>query len=286
MRNFILLLKRFRVFLLFIILQVLSLYLLVQYNKSHQARWMSWSYEVTGHLNKWTGTVTQYFGLVAKNKALSEENNRLRNLLGQNFVSVDTTGHIVSDTALIDSVPTVRKYFWRKARVVNNSVNSQANFITIQRGSRQGVEPQMAVVGPNGIVGVVTDVSDNMAIVMSMLHRKNATSVRMKNTGHNGILEWDGRNAGLLQLKGIPQSAKVVVGDTVLTSNISINFPPGLMVGTVAEIGKQQGFNNYLLQIKPATNFHALDYVDVIENSFIKEQQEIERRIKKAKEEL
>ena len=258
--------------------------MLVRYNRSHQATWFAWTYEVTGKLNKWTGSVSDYFGLAAKNEALAEENNRLRNLLAQNYSPVDTSGREVSDTFLVDSTRQVRKYYWRNARVVNNSVASQQNFITLQRGRNQGVEPEMAVVGPAGIVGVVTDVSDNMAIVMSLLHVKSATSVRMKNTGHNGILQWDGKNLGELQLTGIPKSAKVEMGDTVLTSNISINFPPGLMVGTVVKVEVQQGFNNYLLWVKPATNFYALDHVDIIENSFLKEQQDIESRIKMAKE--
>ncbi len=281
MRNFFLLLRRIQVFLLFLVLQLVSLALLVRYNKTHQARYMETAYEVTGRINKQYNNAASYLSLGDNNRRLAEENNRLRNLLAENFISIDSSATLVKDSLFFDSSRVVRKYLWRHARVINNSVNSQTNFITLERGRAQGIAPEMAVVSAGGIVGVVTDVSDNMAIVMSLLHKKNATSVMLKKTGTSGILEWDGRNAGLLQLRGIPKSTELKVGDTVLTSNISLNYPPGLMVGTIARVEKETDGNNYRLQIKPGTNFYSIDYVDVIENLFLKEQREIEQRIKK-----
>jgi rod shape-determining protein MreC len=281
MRNFFILVRRFQVFLLFLVLQLVSLTLLVRYNKTHQARYMETAYEITGRINKQYNNAIRYLSLAENNRRLAEENNRLRNLLAENFISIDSSATLVTDTLVFDSSRVVRKYLWRHARVINNSVNSQTNFITLERGRAQGIAPEMAVVSAGGIVGVVTDVSENMAIVMSLLHKKNATSVMLKKTGTTGILEWDGRDAGLLQLRGIPKSTELKVGDTVLTSNISLNYPPGLMVGTIAQVEKETDGNNYRLQIKPGTNFYSIDYVDVIENLFLKEQREIEQRIKK-----
>lgn len=281
MRNFFLLLRRFYVLLLFIAMQILCLTLLVKYNKSHQARYMEIAYNFTGKINKKYTEVTDYFSLAKNNQALAQENNRLRNLLPQNFTSIDTGTVLMRDTLSIDSTKVIRKYLWRNARVINNSVQSQNNFITIERGRLQGIAPEMAVIGASGIVGIVTDVSDNMAIVKSLLHRKNTTSVMLKKTGTSGLLDWDGKNAGLLQLKGIPKSTVLALGDTVLTSNISLNFPPGLMVGTIVKVEKETDGNNYKLQIKPATNFYNLNYVDVIENLLLKEQRDIEQRIKR-----
>jgi rod shape-determining protein MreC len=281
MRNVFLLIRRFHVLLLFLLLQVLCITLLVKYNRSHQAKYMELAYDFTGRINKQYSDVIAYFSLRENNRALAEENNRLRNLLAENFTSIDTGAVLRRDTVLIDSSKVIRKYLWRSARVINNSVSSQHNFITIERGRLQGVAPEMAVVSARGIVGIVTDVSDNMAIVKSLLHRKTTTSVMLKNTGTAGLLEWDGRNAGLLQLKGIPKSTGLKVGDTVLTSNISLNYPAGLMVGTIARVEKETDGNNYRLQIKPGTNFYSVDYVDVIENMFLKEQREIEQRIKR-----
>lgn len=281
MRNFFLLLRRLQVLLLFLLLQAVSITLLVRYNKSHQAKYMEWSYDVTGSINKRYSDVAAYFSLADNNKRLAEENNRLRNLLAENFTSIDTSATLRFDTAMIDSSRVMRKYLWRTAAVINNSVSSQNNFITIERGRLQGIAPEMAVVSAGGIVGVVTDVSDNMAIVRSLLHRKSITSVMLKNSGTTGLLEWDGKNPGLLQLKGIPKSTALKVGDTVLTSNISLNYPAGLMVGTIAKVEKESDGNNYRLQVKPGNNFYSVDYVDVIENLFLKEQRDIEQRINK-----
>lgn len=281
MRNFFLLLRRFHVLLIFLVLQVVSITLLVQYNRSHQSRYMELAYELTGRIDKQYTAVTSYFSLGDNNRRLSEENNRLRNLLAQNFTSIDSSASLVKDTVRVDSNLVLRKYLWRSARVINNSVASQNNYITLERGRNQGIRPEMAVVSASGIVGVVTDVSDNMSIVMSLLHRKSATSAMLKNSGTNGILDWNGKNPGLLQLNGIPKSVALKVGDTVLTSNISLNFPPGLMVGTIVKVEKDSEGNNYKLQVKPGTNFYSVDYVDVIENLFLQEQREIEQRIKK-----
>jgi len=255
----------------------------VKYNKSHQARYFEFAYEVTGKINKRYNNFTRYFGLNENNRILSAENNRLHNLSSTNFTFIDSSARIITDTAVVDSSRLIRKYLWRNARVINNSVSDQNNYLTLERGRKQGIAPDMAVMGPAGIVGRVTDVSDNMSIVMSLLHRKSVTSVMLKNGGITGILEWNGVNPGLLQLKGIPKSTVLKLGDTVLTSNISLNYPPNLMVGTVAKAEKAKAGNDWLLEIKPASNFYHLEYVDIIENMLLNEQQELENRAKKNK---
>ena len=271
-------------FLLFLILQVTSLSLLVKYNKSQRAKYLEVAYEVTGKINKRYNNFTRYFGLNENNRILSEENERLHNLSSSNFTSIDSTARLVTDTSVIDSSRLIRKYLWRSARVINNSVSEQNNYLTLERGRKQGVAPDMAVMGPGGIVGKVTDVSENMSIVMSLLHRKSVTSVMLKNGLVSGILDWNGENPGLLQLKGIPKSTDVKIGDTVLTSNISYNYPPGLMVGTIAKAVKEKGGNNWVLEVKPGSNFYNIQYVDVIENKLLNEEQELENRAKKNKE--
>ncbi|HMP91241.1 MAG TPA: rod shape-determining protein MreC [Phnomibacter sp.] len=281
MRNIFLLLRRYAIFLLFITLQVVSITLLVKYNSSQQAKYMQVAYELTGRINRQYSAVTGFFALGETNRQLAAENERLRNLLGQNFTFIDSAATLRTDTTFKDSTRLIRKYLWRTARVVNNSVAMQNNYITLERGRLQGIERDMAVMGPAGIVGLVTDVSDNMSIVMSLLHRKCSTSVMLKNSRITGILDWDGKSPAFLQLRGIPKSSGAQVGDTILTSNISINFPSGLMVGTIAEIDKETGDNNFKIQVKPATNFYTLQFVDVIDNLFLKEQTELEQKAKR-----
>ena len=284
MRNIILLIRRSSFFLLFLILQVLSIMLLVKYNRSHQAKYMELAYEVTGRINKRYNNFTRYFSLNENNRYLAEENNKLHNLVTDNFTFIDSTARLVSDTSIVDSTRMIRKYLWRSARVINNSTNAQNNYITLERGRKQGVDVDMAVMGASGIVGKVTDVSDNMCVVMSLLHRKSFTSVMMKKDGNSGMLDWDGKNPSVLQLKGVPKSSEVKKGDTVLTSNNSSTFPPCLMVGTVIRVEVEKGGNNYILQVRPGTNFYNLSYVEVIQNLLQNEQRELEQRARKTKE--
>ena len=281
MRNIFLLIRRFAVLLLFIALQVLSISMLVSYSKSHRAKYLELAYEASGKINKQYSSVTRYFSLAENNGFLAKENEKLNNLLMQNFTKIDTGFVEKTISLVVDSTTLTRKYLWREARVINNSVSAQNNYITMERGRLQGVEPDMAVVSPAGIVGIVTDVSDNMCIVMSLLHRKSNTSVRHKNSGVTGILDWNGINPERLQIRGIPKSTKLTKGDTVITSNLSLNFPEGMMVGTIAEFQKDDEGNNYRVNLKPAANFFTLEFVYIIENLFLKEQQELEKRAKK-----
>jgi rod shape-determining protein MreC len=281
LRNIFLLIRRFAVLLLFIGLQVLSISMLVSYSRSHRARYMELAYEASGRVNRQYANVTRYFSLAENNGFLAKENERLNNLLKQNFTRIDTGFVEKTTTIIIDSNTLTRKYLWREARVINNSVSAQNNYITLERGRLQGVLPDMAVVSPAGIVGIVTDVSDNMSIVMSLLHRKSNTSVSLKNSGITGILEWNGINPERLQIRGIPKSTKLAKGDTVITSNLSLNFPEGMMVGTIAEFKADEEGNNYRVNVKPAANFFTLEYVYIIENLFLKEQQELEKRARK-----
>lgn len=281
MRNLFLFFRRFSTLVFFLFLQVVAILLLVKYNKSHEAAYMQLSYEITGRINKQANKVESYFSLGENNRRLAEENNRLKNTLPQNFTSIDTTGRLVADSVKWDSTGQQRKYLYRMARVVNNSVSFQNNYITIERGSFQGVTKGQAVVAAGGIVGVVTDASNNYATVMSLLHRNSRPTVMLKNGLVSGTLIWDGRNPSLLQLTGIPKSTKLAKGDTVLTSNLSINFPPGLMVGTIDKVEEDKGGNNYILQLKPGANFFSLQFVDAIENIMGKEQAELEAKAKK-----
>ena len=171
------------------------------------------------------------------------------------------------DTVQADTISQMRKYTWLGAKVVGSTVNTQLNFITIHRGLLQEVRPNMGVVSPQGIVGTVVNVSDNYASVMTLLHRQYKVVVKIKNGGERGTIEWDGISPMFVTLKDIPKSAKVQVGDSIVTSPTSSLFPGNLMVGTIAEIVDDKSSNFYTLKVKPATNFFNIEYVYVIANA-------------------
>ena len=258
MKNIFIFIRRYFNLLFFLLLQILSIILLVNYNRSHEAAFSNIANEVTGSINTQYSRVHDYFNLKEANRQLSEDNTRLRNMLGQNFEGPDTLRQVIIDSLVKDTTGRPRKYTWLTAKVVNNSVSDQTNYITLHRGIEQGVTKDMAVIGPQGVVGTVVDVSKNYSIVMSLLHRNSRVSAMMKNTKVIGSVEWDGKDPQYLTLKNIPRSTIIQKGDSVVTSTYSANFPSQVMVGTVHEIGADPSSNFFTIKLKTATNFFSL----------------------------
>lgn len=240
--------------------------------------------ELSGSVYTQYNKLEDYFYLKKENERLKNENSRLLNLLKENFSSPDTTSQTHLSQLSFDTSNTLRKYIFLPAEVVYNSTNLPNNFITLHRGSAQGVKKDMGVYGPNGIVGVVVDVSNNFCIVMSLLHLQSNTSIKIKKTGETGKLEWDGKDPDILTLKDIPKSVSLQKGDTIVTSQYSDKFPPNLFAGTIAQIILEKSTNNYLLKIKTATDFRSLQTVWVIDNLQKSEQKELEERVKNKNE--
>jgi len=258
------------------VLQILSIVLLVKYNQTHEAAYTSVANEITGRINDQYNKVQYYFHLKETNRQLQEENTRLRNLLGINFESPDTARLAVLDSLTRDTLGRARKFTWLPAKVVNNTVSAQLNFLTLHRGAAQGVKKDMAVIGPDGVVGTVVEVSDNYSRVMSLLNRNSKVSSMLKRGNIAGSVEWDGVDPRFVTLRNIPKSAKVVKGDSVLTSNYSSNFPPNIMVGIVDEIAAEPSSNFFTIRLKTATNFYNIQYVNLVENIQWAEQHRLE----------
>ncbi len=281
MRNVFLFIRRYFNFLFFLVLQIVSLSFLFRYNKFHEAAFMGVAGEMTGRLNEKFNNVGYYFKLKMTNEELVRENKRLNQLLRENLEGPDSNRKLVSDTTYTDSLKKILKYVYLEAKVVGNSVNSQANFLTIHRGAAESVKPNMGVVSSQGIVGTVVNVSENYAVVMSLLHRQYKVVVKLKNGGDRGTVEWDGLSPFFITLKDIPKSARVNIGDTIVTSQTSSLFPPNIMVGTVHEIIDDKSSNFYSLRLRTATNFFNLEYVYVIQNTQYEEQKRIEDSTRK-----
>jgi len=280
MRNIFLFIRRYLNFLFFLVLQIIALSMLFRYNQFHRATFMGVAKELTGGIYDKANNVEYYFHLKQTNDSLAIENARLRNMLASNFEAPDTAGRVVIDTVLNDSLNRYRKYFWREARVSNNSTSTQNNYITIHRGENQGVKRDMGVISSSGIVGTVVSTSANYATVMSLLHRQSRMRASLKKSGETGTVQWDGNSPLYLTLIDIPKSAKIAKGDSIVTS-YSDRFPPGLLVGTVYDIIEDKASNFYTLRLKPGTNFFNLQYVFVIENLQRDEQKQLEEATRK-----
>jgi len=263
------------------VLQIVSLSFLFKYNRFHQAAFSNVAGEVTGRFNEKYNGVEYYFRLKGTNDALVKENERLNQLLKENYEAPGQLNKLMTDTLMIDSLKKIQKYIYREAKVVGSSISSQTNYLTIHRGSSQQIRPNMGVISPLGIVGTVVSTSPNFAVVMSMLHRQYTVVVKLKNSGERGKVEWDGTNPSFVTLKDIPKSAKVNKGDSIVTSETSSLFPPGILVGTVNEIVEDKSSNFYIVKLRTATNFFNVQYVYVIDNTQLDEQKRLEDSTRK-----
>jgi len=287
MRNVFLFIRRYFTFLSFVLLQVLALSLLFRYNKYHRAVGLGMANEITGYFNSQYGDIDEYFHLKEENRRIHKMNDSLLNLLPGNFLKVDTGSHVIIDTVTYDTTYLVRRYLAKEAKVVSNSVNSQKNYFQLNRGSKQGIKDNMAVINSDGsVVGQIIGVSENFSQVMSLLHVHNTVSAMMKKSRNNGTIEWDGKSPLYLTLKNIPKSDSVLVGDTVLTGINSYNYPPGWMIGTVSEVVEDKSTNFYVLRVKPFANFQNLQQVFVVENLQRDEQVNLDKATQKKVDDL
>ncbi|HVM87646.1 MAG TPA: rod shape-determining protein MreC [Puia sp.] len=281
MRNVFLFIRRYFNFLFFLVLQIIALSFLFRYNKFHQAAFSNVSAEITGRINAKYNGIEYYFSLKSTNDALVKENEKLNQLLKSSYEAPGLLNKLMTDTVMIDSLKKIQKYVYREAKVVASSVASQTNYLTIHRGSSQDIKPNMGVISPSGIVGTVVSTSPNFAIVMSMLHRQYTVVVKLKNGGERGKVEWDGVDPSFVTLRDIPKSAKMNTGDSIVTSETSSLFPPGILVGTVNEIVDDKSSNFYVVRLKTATNFYNVQYVYVIDNTQFEEQKKLEDSTRK-----
>lgn len=285
MRNVFLFLRRYRTFLTFLVLQVVALWFLFNYNRFHRAKFLGVANEVTGRINTQYNKVEDYFSLKEENKRVHRLNDSLLNLLKQDYSRHDTTAGMITDTILYDTAGLYRRYIARPAVVVYSTVNSQKNYIQINRGSSQGIRDNMAVVSSDGaVVGYVVNVSPNFAQVMSLLHRENSVSSELKGNKGVGDIIWDGKDPRFLLMRKIPKTVEVKKGDTVLTSHLSFNYPPGYMIGTIADLKLDSTSGTYQLKVRTTADFYNLQQVHVLENTDYNEQVQLDKDTKKKME--
>jgi len=287
MRNIFLFIGRYFTFFAFLGFQVLALSFLFRYNKFHRAIGLGVANEMSGWMNSKYANIDQYFHLKQESDRIHHVNDSLINLLKTNFLNPDTATQFVQDTIPYDTLGHRRRYIWRDAEVVSNSVNSDRNYIQINRGSKQGIRDNMAVLNSDlSLVGIVINTSENFSQVMSLLHVKNNVNAIMKRSGNAGTISWDAKSPLYLTMTGIPKSDSISRGDTVLTGTYSLSFPPLKMIGRVASIVKDNSSSFYILQIKTAANFQNLQHVFVVENLQADEQEKLDKETRKKIDEV
>lgn len=249
-------------FLLFILLEVVSFTFIFNFNSYQKAKYFNSSNRVTASIYNSYSSVLNYFSLRAVNRSLADENARLKSMLDKRANFEANPDSVLQLLENADSV-----YHFISARVINNSVNKQNNYITLNKGRKDGIEIDQGIVNVDGVVGVITNVSESFSLGFSVLNKRWGVSAKLKKSGTFGPLSWDGSDYRYANLTGIPFHVELAEGDTVVTSSFSSVFPEGLFVGTIHKFEMPQGENYFKISVKLGANFKALSYVDVIDNT-------------------
>ncbi len=313
MRNLFLFIFKYHAFLLFLVLEIVSFGLIVRHNHFQRASFINSSQAFVGYLYNEANEWKEYIDLKQVNDSLMSENARLmaemeaaksvlerdvqdgKFVFGNDTTVIDTLAKVtaVATPSVIDTTNTNDTNIANKgeqiiadsifhfigAKVINNSTNRANNFLTINKGSRHGVAREMGIIGQNGVVGVVKDVSENFATIISLLHRSMRVSAKIKRNNFVGSLRWEGTRPDRAVLNDIPKHVHVEKGDTILTSGYSSFFPQNVLIGVVIdEPRSDQGSNFYKIDIALSTNFNSIQYVYVVDYIRKEEKKELEEK--------
>ena len=263
---------------LFLLLEGISLVLIVRFNNYQGATFFTSAGNVAGSVYSTFMDANRYFhlkkendGLLAQNVALTRELTELKEQLTEL-----RNNETLQNDSLVHSIKS--GYTFLTANIINNSLNSVNNFITLNKGSDDGVRPEMGVFNSDGIVGVVYLTSKSRSIVIPLLNSKSSVSCRVKGSDSFCSLSWDGGDTRYSNLIDLPRYAQFETGDTVVTSGFSSIFPGDLPVGTVEKIEDSADGMFYTVRVKLFVDFSRLTSVFLVGNDGYEEQSKLEEK--------
>lgn len=258
-------------FLLFAVLFTISVALTIQTHNYHNDRFISSSNFITGGVYTFRNNITDYLNLRKENEQLLQENLMLRKRLDQ-FKEV-----VVFEK--LDSTVLPNKYKYFTARVINNNYSKTKNQLTLDKGRKDSIKIDLGVISSKGIVGIVSDISDNYATVQSILNTKSRINAKLKKSSHFGSLVWNTEDPNVVQLIDIPRLAQLEKGDTIITGGRSTIFPEGILIGTVKDFHLDDDDNYYYVNIDLFNDMTGLEHVYLIGNNEAKEILELEKSV-------
>lgn len=270
---------RIRNFLSFVILELISFWLIVKNDHYWDVSFFNTSNYYAAKTLESSNYVKNYMNLGSVNDQLIAENAQLK----KNVVALQQFKSREGDYYKVDSAY-AKRFEFKVAKVVNNTVNLSKNYLTLDKGTLDGVEPGMGVICPQGVVGQVMQCSEHFSRVYSVLHSdfnvsseiKNLT-LRKNNDKALGIAKWGGLNPRVIELTTIDRFKTIKQGDSVITSEQNVIFPSGTMLGKIRKLGAKQDQAFFDIEVELATDFQNLSYVYIVNNKLKKEQELLEQ---------
>ena len=255
---------------------ILSLVLLFRSNPFQQSVYLTSANGTVATISKTVNSASDYFHLKEINEDLHKRNAEQKEeilQLKKQLVELELKYGAKPD----ERVSGKGDYTFISAHVISNSVVNPKNYVTIDRGSADGIEQYMGVMDMNGVVGIVDAVNTHTARIMSILHPDTKITCELKGNGNFGLLVWDGKTTDHAILKDLPKVGNYNIGDTVVTSSSSLSFPPGFMVGVVEKVSPTTKDDNFMtLIVKLTCRITHLSNVHVIKNNMKDELKQLE----------
>lgn len=261
MKNLIDFFVRYKHWFVFIILEIISLVSLFNFNGYQKSVYFTTANGIVGTVYNAISSVSSYINLQTINRQMEKDNENLRmevRALKQKLIDMGV------DTLQVEGLSS--QYRMVNAQVINSSLHRGANLLTINKGEADGIRPEMGVVSSSGIVGIVYMTSKHYSIVMPVISIHSKISCRIKNSEYFGSLIWKRGNPDVAYATGFPRHAQINKGDTIETNGFSDIFPPDIPVGYVFKTLNSEDGMSYMLKVKLNTDFKNLREVSVITN--------------------
>lgn len=265
MRNLLNFFIRYGAWFLFVFYAAISCFLLFQRNPFQHHVYLTSANAVVSGVYDVATNVTGYINLRDINADLQRRTADLES----EVIALREHNRALRQQLLQDSLRTtdsLGRFRFILATVVNNSVVNPYNYITVNKGRLDSIQPEMGVMDQNGVVGVVNTVSDHHARIISLLNPNFRLSCKLRGNDAFGSLVWDGKSPYEAILEELPKQVRFHKGDTIITSGYSAVFPEGIPVGTIIGSTRGEDDNFNTLRIKLLTDFSTLSTVKVISN--------------------
>ena len=259
------LVQRYAHVILFVLFELISFILIVNFNQKQRDIFLHSSSLFSGTILKRSTQVKDYLTLQKSNEDLLSDNARLlKEIINMPRAEISSPDSI--------EMP----YDVQTARIINNSISSLRNYLTIDKGLVDGVNASQGLVTMDGVIGVVNHVNDRFATGISLLNIETRISASIEGKDFFGTVTWDGQSYNELSLTGIPIHAKVENGSNVATNGYSTIFPKGLPIGKIKSFSKSKDGAFYEIKITPSVDLTRLNYVYILKDNFADEISAIE----------
>ena len=260
MQQIISFLYKNKFFILFLLLESLAIFFTIQSHSYHKSKFVNSAVFISGGIYNKINNFKEFLLLKDENKRLSEENVYLKNIL-----NLQKKSNVKFDSIVFDTINYNQKYGYISAKVINNDYRKNNNYLTINKGSSNGVESDLGVINSKGIIGITKSVSKNYSTVLSILNVNSRINVKLLRSYHFGSLSWDNKSYNTVQLLDLPIQASIYVGDTIITGGKSTIFPEGIPVGAIKDFTTVN--NNYKdINITLFNDMSSIGFVKIINN--------------------